>query len=179
MKKMPSMGYLLKKTLSTDVFERLTKKHACNHDHEHDACPHHKQFLLNRNRRQSKSWHTSPINMDSKVKTATNFSKLLDTTNEEGDEKRMQSMVDLDREDRNKGYTCENCVDDLNFNSHKDYLIGKLCDKLRKLNFENRSLNIRIDKLEQTHIEFSTNVMRNSERLENDLATLGKERIRA
>ena len=91
----------------------------------------------------------------------------------------MQSMVDLDREDRNKGYTCENCVDDLNFNSHKDYLIGKLCDKLRKLNFENRSLNIRIDKLEQTHIEFSTNVMRNSERLENDLATLGKERIRA
>ena len=175
MKKMPSMGYLLKKTLSTDVFERLTKKHACNHDHEHGVCPHQKQFLLNRNRRQSKSWHTSPINMDSKAKTATNFSKLLDTTNEEGDEKRMQSMVDLDREDRRE--TCENCVDDLNFHSHKDYLIGKLCEKLRKLNFENRSLNIRIDKLEQTHIEFSTNVMRNSERLENDLATLGKERI--
>jgi len=177
------MGFFpIKKTIGTDVFERLTKQIVCNHDHDHGICPKHPigKFNLSRNRRPSKSWHTSPLNHNNKNgKNLTTFSKFFDSTNYELDEKKIQSMMSIDNNFKEEtGFEKEAIpfIEELNYNSHKDYLIGKLCEKLRKLNSENRSLSIRIENLELKHFEIS-NVMKTSEKLENELAALEKERI--
>ena len=161
------------KTSSLGVFERLTAKIECKHDH--DQCPNSKKTRdlskISRWRRPSKSLNSSPLNKDKKNKHTT-FSKLLDSTNFEVDDKKNASLMSINQEENEQ---LANALEELNVNSHKDYLIGKLCEKLRKLNVENKSLCTRLEKLEHKHYELAKNHNKTCERFEKEFESITKE----
>lgn len=167
---------LNKKTKSNlGVFERLTSKKLCTHDHSN--CSHSRNFGNKKSdprmRRPSRSLNSSPIVKENKK--LINFSKLLESTNFEMEERKMGSWISLEKEDIQ--IQKEVFSEELDQNNHKDYLIWKLCAKLRKLNIENKTLNQRLEIIEKQNSEVLLKNGENYEKIEKEITTIIKEKL--
>lgn len=111
-----------------------------------------------------------------------NFSKLLDSSNFDLDIRKIESCMSIEKDEQNNILITDEsnkneAPEQLDFNSHKDYLIGKLCQKLRKVNKENRNLNKRVEKLENQHFELVKSHDQTFEKLETEIGSIVKENL--